>query len=150
MQHKQHIHIANIALSAVLYAQIFTLPGLCDEMVSHFDGSEFSKDSFRDASLEPQEYTGVMRKRIEDVRQKHAIILKGDDEGIRQKKTEVSDSKPAPYPEEQMPRIHALAQDWVPEKVDVTNSGGFGLEPPNGSPVPYNLNGHVDLEAGKP
>ncbi|HEY9785182.1 MAG TPA: hypothetical protein V6D17_07255 [Candidatus Obscuribacterales bacterium] len=36
--------------------------------------------------------------------------------------------------------------DWVPSPVDPLANGGFGLSGDNGSPVPYRLNGHVDLD----
>ena len=41
-------------------------------------------------------------------------------------------------------------RDSVPDKIDPTSSGGFGASPDNGAPVPYNLNGHVDIERGRP
>ncbi len=40
--------------------------------------------------------------------------------------------------------------DWVPAKLDPLQNGGFTIAPDNGSPVPYRLNGHVDLERGRP
>jgi len=40
--------------------------------------------------------------------------------------------------------------NWVPDKLDPLNNGGFEVSPDNGSPVPYRLNGHVDLERGRP
>jgi len=40
--------------------------------------------------------------------------------------------------------------NWVPDKLDPLDNGGFELSPYNGSPVPYRLNGHVDLERGRP
>jgi hypothetical protein len=35
--------------------------------------------------------------------------------------------------------------NWVPSKADPQDNGGFTIAPDNGSPVPYKLNGHVDL-----
>jgi hypothetical protein len=40
--------------------------------------------------------------------------------------------------------------DWVPGQVDRLNNGGFGLTEFNGRPVPYRLNGHIDIERGYP
>lgn len=40
--------------------------------------------------------------------------------------------------------------DWVPGKLDPISNGGFATPPDNGSPVPYSLNGHVDLEKKLP
>lgn len=40
--------------------------------------------------------------------------------------------------------------DWVPTTPDPTSMGAFGLDPDNGSPVPYNLNGYPDLERKLP
>jgi hypothetical protein len=39
---------------------------------------------------------------------------------------------------------------WVPDKPDPLQMGAFSTEPDNGSPVPYRLNGHVDLERELP
>lgn len=46
--------------------------------------------------------------------------------------------------------IAGALHDWVPDKVDPLDNGGFALSPDNGSPVPYRLNGHVDWERGPP
>lgn len=40
--------------------------------------------------------------------------------------------------------------DWVPDKVDRLQNGGFSTSPDNGRPVPYRLNGHVGIERGYP
>jgi hypothetical protein len=40
--------------------------------------------------------------------------------------------------------------DWVPDKLDPITNGGFTTSPDSGSPVPYRLNGHVDLERDLP
>lgn len=46
--------------------------------------------------------------------------------------------------------VAALLQDWVPDKVDPINNGGFGVAPDNGSLVPYRLNGHLDFDRSTP
>lgn len=40
--------------------------------------------------------------------------------------------------------------DWVPAKVDRLQNGAFGKEPDNGFPVPYRLNGHLDIQRKLP
>ena len=40
----------------------------------------------------------------------------------------------------------AAPDDWVPDKPDPVNNGGFSTSPDNGSPVPYKLNGWIDLQ----
>lgn len=40
--------------------------------------------------------------------------------------------------------------DWVPSSPDRLRNGGFGSNPDNGSPVPYRLNGHIDIERKLP
>ncbi len=41
---------------------------------------------------------------------------------------------------------YPLPGDWLPSKLDPLNNGGFTISDDNGSPVPYKLNGHVDLQ----
>lgn len=40
----------------------------------------------------------------------------------------------------------AAPDDWVPDKADPVNNGGFSIAPDNGSPVPYKLNGWIDFQ----
>ncbi|MFA6208321.1 MAG: hypothetical protein WC714_02750 [Candidatus Obscuribacterales bacterium] len=47
-------------------------------------------------------------------------------------------------------RVIEVTGDWVPDKLDPINNGGFTIAPDNGSPVPYKLNGHVDIQRGRP
>lgn len=46
--------------------------------------------------------------------------------------------------------IQEMPWDWLPDKFDPLDNGGFSTSPDNGSPVPYRLNGHPDLEKGRP
>lgn len=46
--------------------------------------------------------------------------------------------------------IQEMPWDWLPDKFDPLDNGGFSTSPDNGSPVPYRLNGHPDLERGRP
>lgn len=47
-------------------------------------------------------------------------------------------------------RVIEITGDWVPDKLDPLSNGGFTIAPDNGSPVPYKLNGHVDIQRGRP
>lgn len=40
--------------------------------------------------------------------------------------------------------------DWVPSPPDKSANGGFGLDKDNGRPVPYRLNGHLEINRGLP
>ncbi len=46
--------------------------------------------------------------------------------------------------------VREVTGDWVPSKLDPLSNGGFTIAPDNGSPVPYKLNGHVDIQRGRP
>lgn len=46
--------------------------------------------------------------------------------------------------------IQEMPWDWLPDKFDPLDNAGFTTSPDNGSPVPYRLNGHPDLEKGRP
>ncbi|MBS1998698.1 MAG: hypothetical protein JSS86_20380 [Cyanobacteria bacterium SZAS LIN-2] len=48
------------------------------------------------------------------------------------------------------PPVPPGPNNWVPDKLDPIDNGGFECSPDNGSPVPYRLNGHVDIERGRP
>ena len=49
-----------------------------------------------------------------------------------------------------MAPVYDLAGDWVPDSLHLTSNGGFSNAPFNGSPVPYRLNGHPDIQRGVP
>lgn len=46
--------------------------------------------------------------------------------------------------------IPGMLHDWVPSKVDRLNNGGFTGEEGNGHPVPYNLNGWIEIDRKLP
>jgi hypothetical protein len=46
--------------------------------------------------------------------------------------------------------IPGVFHDWVPSPVDRLQNGGFTGEPGNGYPVPYNLNGFIEIERKLP
>lgn len=47
-------------------------------------------------------------------------------------------------------QIPDILLDWVPAKPDGTTNGGFGREDDNGFPVPYKLNGWIEIERKLP
>jgi len=46
--------------------------------------------------------------------------------------------------------LYFLPGDWNPSSLDPVWNGGFSTPPDNGSPVPYRLDGHVDLQRPLP
>ncbi|MBI1269414.1 hypothetical protein GC174_03180 [bacterium] len=46
--------------------------------------------------------------------------------------------------------VPGMLQDWVPDRVNRLHNGAFEKEPDNGFPVPYRLNGHLDIERKRP
>lgn len=46
--------------------------------------------------------------------------------------------------------IPGMLHDWVPDHVNRLQNGAFVKEPDNGFPVPYRLNGHLDIERKLP
>jgi hypothetical protein len=78
--------------------------------------------------------------RDDDSDEKNENDAHSDKQKDRRKKEEKLLKKP----------VFVSPNDWVPDKLDPLNNGGFATSPDNGSPVPYRLNGHVDLERGRP
>lgn len=46
--------------------------------------------------------------------------------------------------------IRGMLHDWVPDRVNRLHNGAFEKEPDNGFPVPYRLNGHLDIQRKLP
>ena len=46
--------------------------------------------------------------------------------------------------------LYFLPGDWVPSSLDSLWNGGFTTPPDSGLPVPYRLNGHVDIQRKLP
>ena len=46
--------------------------------------------------------------------------------------------------------IRGRFHDWVPDRVNRLHNGAFEKEPDNGFPVPYRLNGHLDIQRKLP
>jgi hypothetical protein len=123
-----------------------------------FDGSEFNATTFTDPSLSKHSLNDMdsaanrLRKKFErdlDTSRpspRERDIAGGEDEEYRDRAGE----RAAFRKEEKFGAILDIAGDWVPNKIDPTSNGGFSIEPFNGTPVPYELNGHVDPNRGSP
>jgi hypothetical protein len=51
---------------------------------------------------------------------------------------------------QKLSEAHDLLGDWVPSRPDRESNGGFGTNIGNGRPVPYKLNGHIEIERKLP
>ncbi len=124
---------------------------------SEFDRSEFKREDFATHDFDKNDYRQIEERGDSDGKPgKGDDSHKSDDDkmGIsKEVKDDVShranrdqdkDQKKVSEP------VHELAGDWVPDKIDATNNGGFGVAPDNGAPLPYNLNGHIDLQRERP
>jgi hypothetical protein len=147
------------------------------DMLQHssekFDGSEFKAHSFIDTNFEKQSYRNLfsademtdkstkdddeMATGTQDDRDKDKDKLKPDArDRAKDRDDHDDDAKKLAHGKisntlgELPGPVHELAGDWVPDKIDLTDNGGFELSPDNGSPVPYRLNGFPDLERNRP
>ncbi len=125
-----------------------------------FDGSEFSASTFIDTAFDRQTYrdkaahSGKL-KIMDKSPRSGGDISKAEhgEESVRA--SEGEDRKLAKENigknlDERVGPVHELPGDWVPDKLDLTSNGGFSVAPDNGSPVPYRLNGHMEIERGRP
>ncbi len=131
-----------------------------------FDGSEFNPTSFREASFDKQTYKDneqdgsshrLLRAETEEVviRPGTSVLgklRKNDVSSVTGETTEKSAERifvKSSFVSELKPVVD-LPGDWVPDKIDLTSNGGFSNEPFNGTPVPYTLNGHPEIQRGRP
>lgn len=145
--------------------------GLSDSSDNRFDGSEFNAPSFQDADFGRHSFIDLLLKSPPKARKKelfaddHSPANDKDKDKDRDKdhqdaitiheearrKREKPDDK---HGYEELMELLASPEvgpnDWVPDKLDPLDNGGFTTSPDNGSPVPYRLNGHVDLERDTP
>ncbi len=133
-------------------------PQLQENQADTYDGSEFKASTYIDSSFDKPDYRGERSK----VSKMLDRSLKADgemskkshsEEGVKGAEGEDSKLDKKNIGEmlgEVSGPVHELAGDWVPDKIDPTSNGGFEISPDNGSPVPYRLNGHVDIERGRP
>lgn len=131
---------------------------------NNFDGSQFDTPSFQDSNFGRHSFIDLLlnsRPKIkndvesdknspEDYKRKHDSDpgISIHEEALRDKERH----KDRAYDElmELLASPEIGPNQWVPDKLDPLNQGGFTTAPDNGSPVPYRLNGHVDLERAAP
>lgn len=104
------------------------------------DGSRAEVGRDRDRSMRPDEADG------HDLRRDDIKYLFLDDRDYRCKAKE--DEKKT-FEELTRP-IPGMLHDWVPDHVNRLQNGAFVKEPDNGFPVPYRLNGHLDIQRKLP
>jgi len=139
---------------------------LCGVQVAHaddaepadrFDGSEFSASSFRNSEFDKQTYRDLTSPIHADTSEARSIrpaslLRRREEAGFstagrsRDVAVTTTDEKLG----ERLGPVHELPGDWVPDKIDLTSNGGFEISPGNGSVVPYRLNGHIDIQRGRP
>lgn len=107
---------------------------------STFIDTDFGRHSYRDNFTTPVYSGAAMYKNRVDTARTDLKKDRLDPDDDRRAKLWRDLTTPPP----------GMLHDWVPSSPDPTNSGGFGLGPENGAPVPYNLNGFPDLQRGLP
>jgi hypothetical protein len=125
-----------------------------------FNGSEFNASSFRDESLEKHSFRDLDDRTARASQSKQSEVHLGAAAKKKDKSVEASGGElressvkavglKGRFAESLQPH-HEITGDWAPDKIDLTSNGGFSVEPFNGTPVPYTLNGHVDPNRGRP
>ncbi len=127
---------------------------------SEFNGSSFGDTSFRKTDYKELRSTNpaaaqLVRENTEPkegsrLLQKHPENRGVSDAGSSADKGPIKNPSGYVISEERSAPVRDLPGDWVPNKLDPTCNGGFEVAPDNGSPVPYRLNGHVDIQRGRP
>ncbi|MDX2105552.1 MAG: hypothetical protein SFY67_04035 [Candidatus Melainabacteria bacterium] len=114
-----------------------------------FDQKSFSQTLDNDmrshASKDPQE---VDRQDAADLRDDDHDKDKRDDERRKDRRRAFLSDEELMRELSRLPE--AAPDDWVPDKADPVNNGGFSIAPDNGSPVPYKLNGWIDFQRKYP
>lgn len=133
----------------LLSAAFITLPIVyAQDGGGSYDASEFAAKKFGD-----NPYTRAdMREKYKNGRAKKEKMwaIPVEETGTRQEEKKAVGERKVFEEEEKGAPVHELTGDWVPGPIDLTSNGGFSIEPFNGSPVPYDLNGHVNVQHGKP
>lgn len=112
-----------------------------------FDASKFKSPSFAGTNFEKNSFDDMdqaMRK-IED-RDTPAALYLVDETDMPRRELEEHKVQEEKLQERLSHREHEMAGDWLPSPLDPIVNGGFAIEEDNGAPVPYKLNGHVDLQ----
>ena len=132
------------------------------DWISDFIDTDFTKKSFRDLDINKYDDEddddddslddGRRRDdRSDDLdmlsdydhydRDKHLMDMRRDDKRKEEDRKVIKElTKPIP----------GILHDWVPAKADRLQNGAFEKEPDNGFPVPYKLNGHLDIQRKLP
>lgn len=111
-----------------------------------FDQKSFSETLDNDMrSKDPKDPKEVDRQDNSDLRDKDR------DKRDKEKEDRRKDRRREFLSDEELMRElsrlpEAAPDDWVPDKADPVNNGGFSIAPDNGSPVPYKLNGWIDFQ----
>lgn len=167
----QNLSLSSRVLIIVLFIAFSFMPNgyaqsHADEE-EHYDGSEYNASSFKDTLFEKQDYKELRStgSSLRPLSKEGGGDLLGDSHGLSLKKRQ-NDKGVVPAGEGNRPEgaknsgkvnqfesigpVEDLPGDWVPNKIDLASNGGFGTIPDNGSPVPYTLNGHIEIERGRP
>jgi hypothetical protein len=132
-----------------------------------YDGSEFNASSFEDTNFRKTDYRDLRSTNpaaAQLVKENSESLTKGGNRLMHKHREsngvpEVgnsTDKGPIKNPDgrvidkERSGPVRDLPGDWVPDKLDPVSNGGFEISPENGAPVPYRLNGHVDIQRGRP
>ena len=129
-------------------------------MDNRFDGSEYNPSTFQDTDFHKESYIDLLLKSKPKKKEKKisqpppldlldwqsaddGVFLSADDKKMKDKHYDefraILRSPPIVKPD-----------DWLPGALDPITNGGFTIAPDNGSPVPYRLNGHVNIQRGRP
>jgi len=159
LSHSIIILLTMLSLTQTAYAEEHS------ENDNRYDGSEFNASSFDDTSFRKTDYkelrstnpaaAQLVRENIEPkegsrLLQKHPENRGVSDAGSSADKGPIKNPSGRVISEERSAPVRDLPGDWAPNKLDPTCNGGFEVAPDNGSPVPYRLNGHVDIQRGRP
>lgn len=104
------------------------------------DGSRAEVGRDRDVTMRPDEADAHDLRR-DDIKY---LFLDDGDHRCRAKEEERKTFEELTRP------IPGMLHDWVPDRVNRLQNGAFVKEPDNGFPVPYRLNGHLDIQRKLP
>jgi hypothetical protein len=132
---------------------------------NHFEGSQFRASTFMDTDFRKKSYRDSFRTKPGSEMRMDARMraddtikrLSSDDDRIYA--ADGDEDSPADGMHDRgygrtwrelTEPIPDMLTDWVPDKVKRLHNGGFSISPENGRPVPYKLNGHLDIERNLP
>ena len=130
---------------------------------NQFDGSEFNARSYRDASLDKQPFKDMASTSPRYATSAEALMVRPGTVLLGKKRQNDINAVGGDVTEKSAENIFVnkdfagriepvvdLPGDWVPDRINLSSNGGFSIEPFNGSPVPFTLNGHVDPQRDRP